>query len=228
MNLNRREVLTGAASASLIMPFGAAFAANSSVSREFQATRGSSKVGSQKISLKRSGDVVSVSLRTRLNVKILGISLYRYELDSTETWEGGVLQSISGKTNDNGKKEFVEARRVSGGLDVKGSGHTGLVKGNVTSTSFFTTSLLDRSTWVSTQGGKPIKVKITKKGKATLPLAGGNVVCTHYHFGGGLNIPLDAYYDGNGDLAGYMFDAKGERARVLSASGSPTLSSVWR
>jgi len=101
------------------------------------------------------------------------------------------------------------------------------VKGNIASTSFFTTSLLDRSTWVSTQGGKPIKVKITKKGRATLGLSNGNVPCTHYHFGGELKIPIDAYFDKNGDLAGYMFDARGERARVMATSVTPVLNSIW-
>jgi len=142
-------------------------------------------------------------------------------------WEGGILQSISGKTDDNGKSDFVEARRTGAGLEVKGSDYSGVVKGNIASTSFFTTSLLDRSTWVSTQGGKPIAVKVTKKGRATLGLPGGNVPCTHYHFGGKLKIPIDAYFDDKGDLAGYMFDARGERARVLANSMTPDLKSIW-
>jgi len=116
MNLNRRNVLTGAASAALISPFGTAFAANGSVAREFQATRGSSRVGSQKISLTRSGDVVSVSLRTRLNVKVLGISLYRYELDSTETWEGlhPRRQTDQSENHQKGKSDIAFGWRKCG------------------------------------------------------------------------------------------------------------------
>lgn len=227
MKISRRTVLGGTASSALLLPFSAFSAQNGTATREFKASRGSSNAGSQKITLTRNGDIVTVDLQTRLKVRLLGIPVYRYSLNSREIWEGGVLQRISGKTDDNGKNEFVEANRTAAGLEVKGSGFTGVVTGNLASTSFFTTSLLDRKTWVSTQGGKPINVAITKKGRATLALPDGNVACTHYHFGGELNIPIDAYFDGNGDLAGYMFDAKGERARVLAKSRNPDLNSIW-
>lgn len=226
MNVSRRLVLGGAASTAFLFPLGA-LAANGTATRVFDVSRGSSKAGSQKITLTRSGDTVTVDLQTRLKVSLLGIPVWRYNLDSREIWEGGVVQSISGKTNDNGKSAFVEARRSAKGLEVKGSDFTGVVTGNVSTTSFFHTSLLNRNKWVSTQGGKPIAVAVTKKGKATLGLPGGNVVCTHYYFGGKLKIPIDAYFDGNGDLAAYMFDAKGERARVVAQSTTPTLNSIW-
>ena len=227
MTLSRRILLGGAASSALIVPFSAFAAQNGSATREFSASRGSSKAGSQKITLTRSGDIVTIDLQTRLKVRLLGIPVYRYNLNSRETWEGGVLQRISGKTDDNGKNAYVEARRTGAGLEVNGSDYKGVVKGNVASTSFFTTSLLDRKVWVSTQGGKPIKVAVAKKGRATLGLPTGNVACTHYYFGGELKIPIDAYFDGNGGLAGYMFDAKGERARVLATSMTPDLNSIW-
>ena len=227
MNLSRRTLLGGVAGTALIMPFGAFSATNGSVTREFSVSRGTSNAGRQKITLTRKGDLVTVDLETRLKVSLLGIPVFRYSLNSSEVWEGGILQSISGKTDDNGKSDFVEARRTGAGLEVKGSDYSGVVKGNIASTSFFTTSLLDRSTWVSTQGGKPIAVKVTKKGRATLGLPGGNVPCTHYHFGGKLKIPIDAYFDDKGDLAGYMFDARGERARVLANSMTPDLKSIW-
>ncbi len=226
MTLSRRTLLAGAAGTALNVPFSA-FAANGTATRKFSAARGSSDAGHQKISLTRSGDVVTIDLETRLKVRLLGIPVFRYSLNSREVWEGGVLQSISGKTDDNGTPEFVEARRVASGLEVNGSDFKGVVKGNIASTSFFTTSLLDRTTWVSTQGGLPIDVKVTKKGRATLGLPEGNVVCTHYHLGGKLKIPIDAYFDGNGDLAGYTFDAKGEQARVLATSTTPVLNSIW-
>lgn len=227
MTLTRRTLIGGALSAPFVMPITAFGATNGSATREFAASRGSSDAGRQKITLSRSGDVVTIDLETRLRVKLLGIPVFRYSLNSREIWEGGVLQRISGKTDDNGKAAYVEAQRTGAGLDVKGSDYKGVVKGNVASTSFFTTSLLDRNVWVSTQGGKPIKVKVAKKGRATLGLPSGNVPCTHYFFGGELNIPIDAYFDNSGGLAGYMFDARGERARVLAKSMQPDLHAIW-
>lgn len=225
--MDRRLFLAGAVSSAAILSGTPSFSANGTVSREFSATRGSFNVGRQKITLNRQGDVVTIDLQTRLQAKILGISIYKYSLDSREIWEGGVLQSISGNTTENKKKDFVKAQRSGSALRVNGSGFSGDVKGNVTTSSFFTTDLLNRNTWVSTQNGKPLKVAVSKRGRATLPLSSGNIACTHYHFAGQLKIPVDAYFDQNGDLAGYMFDAKGERARVLATSTNQKLRSVW-
>jgi|GEM_PF-6520256 len=220
-------MVCGAAVAALAHPLSALGAQNGSVTREFKASRGTSNAGGQKITLTRSGDIVTIDLETRLKVRLLGIPVYRYSLNSRETWEGGTLQTISGKTDDNGDRHFVEARRTNAGLEVNGSDFSGVVPGNIASTSFFTTSLLNRKTWVSTQGGKPIDVAVSKRGKATLELPGGKVECTHYFIGGELKIPIDAYFDAKGDLAGYMFDAQGARARVLATSMSPDLNSIW-
>lgn len=225
--MNRRHFLAGTASSAVILSALPSFSANGTVSREFSATRGSFNVGRQKITLNRQGDVVTIDLQTRLQAKILGISIYKYSLDSREIWEGGILQSISGQTTENKKKDFVQASRSGDALKINGSGFAGDVKGKITTSSFFTTDLLNRKTWVSTQNGKPLNVAVSKRGAATLQLSSGNVVCTHYHFAGQLKLPVDAYFDRNGDLAGYMFDAKGERARVLATSTNQQLRSVW-
>lgn len=223
--ISRRVFL--ATSAAMLAPIPTWAANNGSVTRSFQATRGSSNVGQQQITLTRSGDQVIIDLRTKLNVKLLGLSVYRYNLNSREIWEGGQIVAMSGKTNDNGKTKVVEARRVSGGLDVKGSGFTGLVKGELSTTSFFTTDIINRKTWISTVDGKPKKVAIAKRGAAQLSLPSGQVTCTHYYIGGDLSIPVDAYFDEHGDLVGYMFDAAGKRGRMIAQSNSPKLRSVW-
>jgi len=91
MNLTRRTLLAGAAGTALNVPFPA-FGANGTASRKFSASRGASDAGHQKITLSRSGDVITIDLETRLKVRLLGIPVYRYSLNSREVWEGGVLQ----------------------------------------------------------------------------------------------------------------------------------------
>jgi len=141
MDLTRRTLFATTLGAAATSAFPSWAANNGTASRSFKATRGSSSLGEQKITLSRSGDRVTIDLETKLNVKILGVSLYKYRLKSREVWEGDQVIFISGKTDDNGKPNFVEARRTAAGLDIKGSGFTGLAKGNVSTTSFFTTDL---------------------------------------------------------------------------------------
>lgn len=227
MNIHRRQFLASSAGAAACVPFMGLVAEAKAASRAYVAYRGSSKVGRQQLDITRSGDTVSVSIATRLKVKLLGITVYRYDLDSREIWEGGVLQSISAKGSDNGKAHFAKAARTSAGLQIEGSKFNGVVGGNPASTSAFLPEIVTRPTWVSTLTGKPIKVASAKRGQATLNLPGGAVACTHYHCGGELKLPLDVYFTPSGELAAYMFDAKGERARVIAQSIEPAMRPLW-
>ena len=54
------------------------------------------------------------------------VTVFRYDLDATETWVGGKLLSVNGKVNDDGKKRSVVAKRDGDALKVKGSDFSGL------------------------------------------------------------------------------------------------------
>lgn len=227
MDLNRRDALLGAAALGLATPFLSLPAHAAQATRTFRAFLGSSKAGSQVISVARNGNAVTVSNQTDLVAKLLGIPVYRYKLNSTEVWSGGVIQSITSSGNDNGKTHFVKAKRTSGGLQIEGSRFNGVVPGKATSSTFFVSDMLGRKTWVSTQTGKPVTVNAAKRGKTTIQLPSGKVPCTHYHFSGGLKYPVDAYFADNGDLLGYMFSIKGQRARIIAQSATPEFKPIW-
>lgn len=227
MIMHRRRFLTSTAGAAAALPFLGLVAEAKSASRAYVAYRGSSNVGRQQLDIARSGDTVTVNISTRLRVKLLGVTVYRYDLDSSEVWEGGVLQRIAAKGSDNGKPHFANATRTGAGLQIEGSRFNGVVGGNPASTSAFLPEIVTRSTWISTLTGKPINVASSKRGQATLNLPGGAIACTHYHCGGELKLPLDVYFTPSGELAAYMFDAKGERARVIAQSLEPGMRPLW-
>lgn len=226
MKTSRRDFIVGA-TAAVSLPFMTLPAHAASATRRYRAFLGSSKAGSQVLSVTRNGNAVTVGNQTNLVAKLLGIPVYRYELTSTEVWSGGALQSISSVGKDNGKKHFVQAKRSSGGLQIEGSRFSGVVAGKATSSTFFVSDMLGRRTWVSTQTGKPITVNAAKRGKTTIQLPSGKVACTHYHFSGGLKYPVDAYFAENGDLLGYMFEVKGQRARIIADSAEPAFKPIW-
>lgn len=227
MNTDRRTLLIGGGAFGLGLAHASLPANAASVQRRYRAYLGSSNAGSQVITVAREGRNVVVSNTTDLVAKLLGIPVYRYKLNSREVWSDGVIQSIKSNGLDNGRKHFVDASRSGNGLQVKGSRFTGVVQGNPTSSSFVSSQLIGRKTWVSTQTGQPIKVAVSKRGKTTFPLPGGRVPCTHYHFAGGLKYPVDAYFADNSDLLGYMFTIKGQRARIIADSADPAFQPIW-
>jgi hypothetical protein len=226
MVTNRRNLLIGAASALAATSFGAAPALAGNITREFQAFRGRTNFGGQVIKLSEQGSSVVVDLHSRLKGRIIVFSL-DYELRSQEVWKDGVLQSITGNTTENGKKSFVKAQRVAEGLQVESSKFNGVVTGEIASSSFFLSELALRDRWISTQSGRVLSIETTKRGDTTFETPGGVIPVSHYYCGGDLKLPVDAYFDGDGELVGYEFDAVGARARIVAKSTTQKFRSLW-
>ena len=58
-----------------------------------------------------SGEVET--LRTRASLSILGIKLFNFEQNLHEAWESGALQTLSGRTDDDGKIYQAAVKRAS-------------------------------------------------------------------------------------------------------------------
>lgn len=225
-SLNRRNLILGAGSALSITALGSLPAQAATASREFKAYLGSRHVGGQIVTVSRQGADITVKLETELRAKILLMS-YKYKLNSVEIWRNGVLRSIRSTTRENDRKDFVNARRVSGGLSVDASRFSGVVAGNPASSSFFVPELATRDVWVSTQSGKPMNVATQRAGTQTFVTDAGSVACTRYKCGGDLKYPLEVFYTADNELAGYVARARGFKIRSVAQSLDQKLASVW-
>ncbi len=222
MTMNRRTLLAGA-TAALITPTTVQAAAGQ---RVFDIYRDDKKIGSQTLAVSRSGRQVRVDINIDINVRILGLSAYSYALSSRELWENGMLRTLKATTNDNGNREFANAERVSGGLQIVGSGFKGLVPGNPGTTTYWAKAFLQRPVWINTQNGQPMNVPVRKVGTVSLPVPGGSVQAHKYDCLGDLDT-LDLYYDTQREWVGNSFEARGERARFVLASKGRSLDPLW-
>lgn len=69
----------------------------------YDVFRNGSKIGEHIISFNKSGEKLSVTSKTFMQVKLLFISAFKYEYDSAEQWCGNNFQSVVTNTNNNGK-----------------------------------------------------------------------------------------------------------------------------
>ena len=226
MNASRRDFLIGSGSAVGLTAASAMPAWAASASRTFKAYRGRKSFGGQTITLRQDGSSQIVDLHTRLKGRILFLGM-DYELKSREVWRDGVLRSIDANTRENDKKFYVKARRVAEGLEIDSTKFKGVVGGNPSTSSFFLTDLALRKQWISTQSGKPLNIAARNHGAVRYEMPEGTIPATHYYFGGGLKIPVDAYFDEAGELIGYEFDAIGARARVIAQSTRQKFRPLW-
>lgn len=219
----RRDFMLAAGAAVLLRP-GAALA--SSGQRRFEIYRGDSRIGAQALSVRRSGSTVEASVDVDIAVKLLGLTAYRYTLQSSETWQDGELVALNASTNDNGTAHFARAERQGGELVVEGSEFSGRIGGRPATTTYWTPAFLERSVWISTQDGRPFRVAASNLGSEAFPTAGGTVTASRWRIGGELQ-GLDLFYDAAGEWVGNEFEARGETARFVVEARGAALAPLW-
>ena len=218
--IDRRAILIGMGAA-LAAPRAAW--AEAPRSRRFDILRGDSDIGLQTLSVRRDGDQTFADTRIDIAVKVLGITVYRYALQSREVWRAGRLMSLDATCNDDGKDDYVRALAVEGGLMVDGSGHQGLIDGAAAPTSYWSPTFLTRPTWISTQTGAPLAVRCTDAGEETITTGAGPARARRWRVEGDLSLSL--FYAGD-EWAGTAFAAKGEEARISPVAMGPAISQL--
>ena len=123
------------------------------------------------------------------------------------------LLSLKSKVVTGKKSEYSNGKKTSNGFEIDGSAFSGLVKGNVATTSYFTPDFLNRNIWISTQNGKPLKVSCTKIATEDLYTAQGKITATKWKVSGDLNLYL--FYDTNNEWVGSNFRAGGSDANFI-------------
>lgn len=83
---------------------------------EFEVTRDGDPVGYQTIRFSRAESSLTVDIDAELAVKYLGVTVYRYRYQSTETWRNNRLQSVASTITDNYSKPRHFEATVEGDL----------------------------------------------------------------------------------------------------------------
>lgn len=214
----RTAILSGLASCALPSTTWASGMAT----RRFRVERGGSDIGTHTVSVMRDGDGVRAQTVIAIAVKILGITAYRYELDYTETYRNGVLQSLVGTSNDDGERGFVRASRDGDILRIEGSGYTGDAPGNAVPTSYWRRQGLNSTPWISTQSGLLLNVGVNEIASTAQMPAGSRV----WRAADQADYSVDLWYDSAGEWTGCAFDASGETGVYILEPNSDSLAGL--
>ena len=221
MKLSRRTVLaTGAAA--LAMP---SIARAQEAMRHFALVRGRSHIGTHHLSVSRARDIVNVEITVDISVRVMGFTAYRYEMSSHELWQGGILHSLHAHTNHDGENAYVTAARSGDQIDIEGSAFNGSVGLDVGTTTYWTPALMQRSTWISTQGGMPLNIRPVSTGLVRYEMAHSHVGATGYALGD--ELPATAYYTDEGEWVGNTFDARGAEVKYIPDDISQPFAPLW-
>ncbi len=204
--------IAGALAAMLVLLSGSTFAGTPRAGvpedgvLRFDIVRNGTRIGTQVYRFRREGRRVAVDIRTDIDYRLLFIPVYRFEHESHEVWEDGLLTSLVSTTNDNGEPIKLRVVREEDSLMVIGEDGTMYVDREIVPASLWNRMVLERDRVLGTIGGGVKRIEVDYIGEETLTVRGRSVKARHFRLSGEYNREL--WYDENDVLVRVRFVAE--------------------
>jgi len=149
---------------------------------EFEIYRNNNHIGKHIFTFSRSGDRIAVESEINFQIKKLGIVLYKYHVKGTEIYENGKLIKFNSKTDQNGKKKYVNMTLEDGEFVIDGSSYKGKAPENYLLGTWWNHSIVKAKAQISAVSGRIIEQKVTFLGKETIKIGDKNYNALHFNF----------------------------------------------
>ena len=128
-------------------------------------------------------------------VKVLGLTLYRYEHLATEQWQEGCLVALDARTNDDGAKSTVRVQRNGSALTVEANGTRESLRGCVKTFAYWDPAILKAERLLNAQTGRWEQVTIEAQGRERWADARGQARVVNRFRIVGPDQPITLWYD---------------------------------
>ena len=149
---------------------------------EFDIYRNNKHIGTHIFSFKKSGGQLAVESEINFQIKKLGIVLYKYHVRGTEIYKDGELIKFNSKTNQNGKKKYVNMKLENGEYVIDGSSYKGKAPVDYLLGTWWNHSIVEATAQISAVSGRIIKQKVTFLGKKNIKLRNKSYDTLHFNF----------------------------------------------
>jgi|TARA_B100000678_G_scaffold114329_2_gene95708 hypothetical protein len=160
-----------------------------------------------------SDDSFTASSTVDLRAGLGPITVFRYELEATETWRDGELIALTGRTNDDGDDEYVQASLEGDALSVNGSAYSGPAPLGIIPSSHWNIQQAFSDELLSTESGELLDTSVDKIGREMLTVGGEEVETTHYRLVS--DITVDLWYDDQSRWVKLAFEARGQQIEYV-------------
>ena len=149
---------------------------------EFDIYRNNKHIGKHIFSFTRSNDQLAVESEINFVIKKLGIVLYKYHVKGKEVYKDGKLIKFNSKTDQNGKKKYVNMELENDEFIIDGSSYKGKAPTNYLLGTWWNHSIVEAEAQISAVSGRIIKQKVTFLGKETIKIGNKNYKALHFNF----------------------------------------------
>lgn len=162
----------------------------------FDVKRNGKKIGDHFVTFKQENGTLAVKAETKIRVKFLFITAYKFDYKSEEIWQDNELRSLNAYTNDNG-----DVSEVNYSYNDESS--------PLFSTNHWNPNVLEADHVLNTITGKINDVTISKMGWENLSIQDETVSALRHVYSGDLN-DVTTWYDEQGRWVGLQFKGKDE------------------
>ena len=160
---------------------------------DFQVLLGDAPIGYHQFTLDEQGARRQLRSESRFEVKVLLFTAYRYEHEATELWRGDCLESLTARTNDNGRRPSVDAVSDGERLAVATGKGSESIGGCVMSFAYWNPQILRQTRLLNAQTGEYEAIKVTTLGVENITVHGTPVEAKRFRLTGSGN-PIDLWY----------------------------------
>ena len=172
----------------------------------YDVWREGSQIGTHTVQFVHNGDTLEVHTRIRIQVKLLLVTVYRFEHDSNEKWVDGKLMRFDAKTNDNGTDRDVLLERQGDKLRGHYNKESLEVAGDLIPATLWNPATVDQTMLIEPTKGRAREVKVFDRGMETVKLESGSVQAHHYSITG--DIRREVWYGEDGQVVQAAYTAK--------------------
>ncbi len=172
---------------------------------------GKQKIGQVEVRFTRAETGEIEDLRARASMSILGINLYEFTHDLQQTWRGGLLQTMHGRADDNGKTYDVQLAREAGD-------YSGAVNEKATNlpleafpNSIWHYGITDHSLLFNQMDLRLMRVTVTRADE-TIKLHGSRIATQRVTFAG--DFVATVWFDSAKDFVMAEYEVEGRRVKV--------------
>lgn len=149
---------------------------------EFDIFRNNKSIGKHIFSFRKSKNQLEIVSEINFEIKKFGVVLYKYYVKGTEYYKDGKLIKFNSKTNQNGKKKYVNLKLENEELVIDGSSFKGKVPADYLLGTWWNHSIVESDAQISAVSGRIIKQKVTFLGKEILNIDGKTYNTLRFNF----------------------------------------------
>jgi hypothetical protein len=169
---------------------------------KFDIYRNNKHIGTHTFSFEKLSEKLTVKSEIDFQIKKLGIVLYKYHVEGTEIYEDGKLIKFNSKTDQNGKKKYVNMILENEEYKIDGSSYQGKAPLNNLIGTWWNHSIVEAPVQISAVSGRLINQKVTFLGKEVIKIGEKKYDALHFNFSSTDNklskdkkLNTDVWYD---------------------------------